>query len=184
MYKRQPVVNHQGLIANAAIVVSDKFLSQVSAVISNPINKHSPILSPRINNRIISRLMICLKYSSLPSSPLQSKNWGKPWLATYKRLLYEVQKVLACSTLFLFFISFTTQLQVAFKWLKSSCLPAFSYSFLIAEEHLPKMMLSTRPAWAGTAVIAATAAQAITPDHRDIEISELLASWQGWPADM
>ncbi|MDC0277813.1 hypothetical protein OAK87_02445 [bacterium] len=46
------------------------------------------------------------------------------------------------------------------------------------------MMLSTRPAWAGTAVIAATAAQAITPDHRDIEISELLASWQGWQADI
>ncbi|QNI76396.1 hypothetical protein SynMVIR181_01423 [Synechococcus sp. MVIR-18-1] len=41
--------------------MSDRFLSQVSAVISNPTNKHSPILTPRINNRIISRLMICLK---------------------------------------------------------------------------------------------------------------------------
>ncbi len=90
MYKRQPVVIHQEALesdsesrlvlttkadsyvvdssninwnhdSNAAIVVSDRFLSQVSAVISNPTNKHRPILTPRINNRISSRLMICLK---------------------------------------------------------------------------------------------------------------------------
>ena len=51
----------------------------------------------------------------------------------------------------------------------------------MAEEHLPKMILSTMPAWAGTTVIAAIAAKAITPGNRDIDINELLASWQGWP---
>lgn len=105
------------------------------------------------------------------------------YLATFKWLLYWMQRVLACSTLFLFFISFTTQLQVAFKWLKSSCFPAFSYSFLMAEEHLPKMMLSTK-AWAGTTVIAAIAAKAIKPDNRSIDINGLLALWQSWPGDM
>lgn len=51
----------------------------------------------------------------------------------------------------------------------------------MAEEHLPKMILSTMPAWAGTTVIAAIAAKAITPGNRGIDINGLLASWQGWP---
>ncbi|QNI76398.1 hypothetical protein SynMVIR181_01425 [Synechococcus sp. MVIR-18-1] len=43
------------------------------------------------------------------------------------------------------------------------------------------MILSTMPAWAGTTVIAAIAAKAITPGNRGIDINGLLTSWQGWP---
>ena len=84
-------------------------------------------------------------------------------------MTYLMQKFFASSMLLWLSISFTTQLQVSFFLLKSSCLPAFIYSLFIASAHFPKIMLSTNLlACTGTTEVEATAAKAITKVSRDI----------------
>ena len=84
-------------------------------------------------------------------------------------MIYLIQKFFASSMLLWLSISFTTQLQVSFFLLKSSCLPAFVYSLFMASAHFPKIILSTHLlACAGTTEMEATAAKAITKVSRDI----------------